>query len=218
MARIRPPKIEQKPVEIARIEAEVAAIEKPKARVYTRAESEQQQQLVLEWRIDGFARSTIWKQLRARWPGLGRKRLEMLWERVNVAFATQADRPLVAKKEEALARLRRIAVTAIVGEWDEKRKAWKHKPDLKAAIRAEEAIARIEGTEAPIQVQNTNVHLTAAMVAVVGKLTKEDAADYLAEALEQGRLAEIARKELPALVVESRNDGSGVSVEPDAEE
>jgi len=166
-------------------------------KIWSRKETMAQLQMVQDWRIDGFDKRQVERAMKEKYPGMTRGRVHVLWARITRVFEDRAHKSLVERKEEALARLRRAAAVAWMGEKDPadaKGKTWRHKPSLANVLAFEQLIAKIEGTLAPVQV-NVDQTVTLAMIQVVQQLSGDDASDYLAEAMEQGRLAEAARKE-----------------------
>lgn len=199
---------------------QATGVQLPKAR-YSREDVDLQLQFVLDSRADGFDKRAIQRGLRAKYPGLTRKRVDELWDRVTEIFVERSEKSLVERKEEQLMRLRHMKGIALLGQRDTANaQAWRHKPNLRTALEIEKLLAEIEGTLAPIQV-NVNQALTAAMVTVVARLQGDEADSYLEEALEQKRLAELARSQLPALVQMTDPAGSVIDVDgipsPEAE-
>ncbi len=168
----------------------------PAKRCYSRAETRQQIRDCEELAVEGADAKTIWRVMTEtpRHLGITQARVRTLLARVRAdwsSIATDAER--LADRTAAIRRIHRMRQKASLGA----------APNYSAVLGFERALMALQGTCEPIQVE-VSTRFSTAMLDVIGSLTGEMASEYLEESLEQRRLADLARRELPALVVEAR--------------
>lgn len=220
-------------VDLAKLEAEVAEIVSASpppepsptpVRRYTPAEAREQVRRIEELMIDGAREGQIYRLLKGdsqnpgAYPGITRKRVKELAQRIRTDWSSIAsDEQRIADREAAIRRIQRMRLVAC-GVRDPKAPgAWLVPPNHMAVARYEALLMELQGTKDAIKL-DVNVHYTQAMLAVVGRLSGEDATDLLDEAMEQARLADMARRELPALTVGERiRTGSVIDVPAEKE-
>lgn len=168
------------------------------ARVWSVEEVEAQLEFVYLGFRDGFSAHDMWRAGRGRWPWT-RSRVDNLIGRIRdrMASAGRDDREVAIDRQRAVDRMFE-AVRYAAGEKD-KDGHWVRKPDIKSQVAAERLLADLQGTKAPEKV-DVNVRYTHAMLQVMANLEGERGQKLFEMALEQKRLADIARRQLPALV------------------
>lgn len=196
----------QEPKSTAALVEEIKA--KSPAIRYTLQESRRQLAFVEDLIVQGASVSQIIRLARRPAPSglnIGEKRTRKLIERVK---ETHAREDAEARAEWKAAQIRRLH--------EYRRQAsgvrnpdgtWKVEPDHKAIVAYERLLAQVCGTLEPVEMK-VDARYTEAMLTVVSTLTNEDAAALLAEAREQARLADAARRMLPAIVVVDAPDSS----------
>lgn len=201
------------PVVDAKIEEEVQAIvqaapppdptplAKPPVRRYTLAETRDQLRSVEELLIEGAKPAAIHRLFRAesKYPSITMSRVHDLCARVRTDWLSIAkDDDRKAARSAAIVRIHRMRQQA-AGQWDQATKSWVIKPNHQAVARYEELLMKLEGSEQAAKVE-VDVRYTQAMLAITAQLTGDDASAFLEEAMDQKRLADMAKRELPALV------------------
>ena len=205
-----------------KLEAQVAALlpqapepTPPRPRTWSAQETREQLSAVEGLLVQGARMGEIHRVLRRQWPA-SMKRARILVDRVKRQWADFAkDDDRVANREAAIRRLHAMRRTAegLRDPNDKTGTRWLVKPDHAAVLGYERIIADLEGTKKPIEV-NVDGRFTAAMLEVVANLTGDQASEMLETALEQKRLSDLARRELPALVMEPvAGSSSGHSAE-----
>ena len=175
---------------------------------YTLQEARAQLAFVEDLMVQGASTSQIIRLARAKLY-IGEKRIRRLIERVK---ETHAKEDAEARQEWKAAQIRRLHTYRQQASGRRGPDgSWIERPDFKAVVALERLIAQICGTLEPVEVR-VDARYTEAMLHVVSNLTSESAAELLAEAREQERLAEAARKLLPA-VVDSSESGSSHAAE-----
>lgn len=207
-----------KPAEIdPKVEAEVQAViaeqapppppiqnNRPTPRAYTALETREQIRFCESLMIQGARPMEIWRLMRAQWP-VTQLRVKTLMDRVKQDWLSlQKDEDRMAKREAQIRRIhemRRVA-SGLRDPRDPTGATWIRPPNHQAVARYEALLMQIEGTSEPIRV-DVNVAYTEAMLTVVAQLSGDRGTELLEEAMEQQRLAELAKRELPALAMES---------------
>jgi hypothetical protein len=166
--------------------------------VYSRIEAREQLELVEGLMIQGAAPAQIRSVLRGRWSNISTARTVKLFERVKDRW--QKERELMAgtEREATIRRIEQMRSWATGTRGEDGR--WIEKPNFNALTKMESLLIEVHGLRAPTKI-DVEVAYTRAMLDVVGKLEGEDGAELLAEAREQERLADLARKMLPAAQV-----------------
>lgn len=196
------PELEAKVAQvIATTPPPVPAPRPPPTKFWTRVQLEEQTRTIRSLYVSGYsAARDIHRAMRQMGhEGIGLKRVTKLLARVREQLAEKDSEEVAVARGAQLERLfemRRLAE----GEYDSQSKRWIRLPDHKAVIGYERLIAKLLGTEKEQKV-DINVNYTAAMLNVTARLSTDEGTELLAEALEQARLADIARTSLPALTV-----------------
>lgn len=199
-----------------KLEAEVAAIvaakpppppdPKPPAVRYTLAETREHLRAVEELLIEGARVPLIHRTLRGRFHSITLKRVKTLAARVREEWSLLSgdEKQRAADREAAIRRVQRMRQHA-AGQLDPKDptgRTWLRAPDHKAVAAYEKILMDLQGTREAAKV-DVDVRYTEAMLHVMGSLQGEAGQELLEEALEQARLADVARRELPAFVQEA---------------
>lgn len=211
------PELEAELARVVAAEPPPAVAPIPGPRRYTIDEVRKQVLAVEELLIEGARTPVIYRVLRGTGhPEITRARVSLLVQRVQNDWLTLAkDDERLANRESALRRIHRARQVAN-GTRTPDGKGWLVKPNHAAIIGYESLLMKLQGTSEAIKV-DVDVRYTTAMLEVVGSLTGDQASEYLEEALRQREDAELARRELPALVVEARSK-LAVEASADAEE
>jgi hypothetical protein len=160
-------------------------------------EVREQLRAVEDFLVEGSQPREILRVLRGRWPAMTLGRVEKLAERVRINWlgATTEE----SRKHDRHAAIQRLhKMRRIASGLRDKDGKWVDRPNHQAVARYESLLMELEGTREAIRV-DVNVRHTQAMLAVVANLSGDEASEYLAEALEQERLARIAQEAVPAL-------------------
>lgn len=191
MPRRRPPAHAEQPPQVE--EAIRAAV------VFSRQEVNAQLSFVEDLIVQGASASQIVRLTVSKY-FVTATRAKKLIERVKELHATEDAEARAEWKSAQIRRLQTMRRLAS-GERTADGKGWIVKPDHKAVVAYERLLAQICGTLEPVQI-DVDVRHTEAIRAVIVNMTPEQSADLLAEAEEQERLANAARRLLPSGVID----------------
>ncbi len=183
------------------LEREVAELAAASAVVrYSLAEAKLQFEEVEGLLRNGSAPSQMHRILRMKWPTLTKSRVGLLVTRVKDEWASESAQTRSSDRDAAIRRIHGYRQHA-AGEWSAELKRWARQPDHKALAKWEMLLMALQGTREPIAIDVTHVY-TQAMLQVTSRLEGDEASEMLAEAREQERLANEARRLLPALSIQ----------------
>lgn len=179
------------------VEAEVARLSK-KIRRYVRRDIEEQRAQVEALMVEGAGARQITRILRAQvdprtklplWPNITPVTVRKRMEQVRALRVADAKHDRVTMREDMIERLHKTRQRALANE------------DYKAAVACEKEIAKLSGLYAPTKVDvSGDVNHSHAMVAVIAGMDPELAGELLEEARSNERLANEARRLLPAII------------------
>lgn len=170
-------------------------------RVYTRQEVRAQKQLVEQMLVQGYAPRAIHAAIaRARdatpLDGVSVQRIQKLARVIEDRWAKEDESERPKWKMRAIRRLQANIQRWSNGRQDATGKVIE-KPNPMGVMRAEELLAKIQGTLAPLEVK-VDVHVAMSVQHVIADMTAEDVQLALAEHTEDARLAREYRAMLAA--------------------
>jgi hypothetical protein len=166
--------------------------------LYSRVEVAEQLELVSDLLMQGTDVTRVWRICRARWSTLSKKRVDRLVERVRERWMADAEKTKGMDREAAIRRIHNLRAWA-AGEKDRSGANWVRKPDSRTLLHCERLLMDLQGTREAIKVDVTATY-TQAMLTVMARLEGDEASAILEEAHEQERLAEAAKRHLPAVL------------------
>lgn len=160
-------------------------------RVYTRQEVRDQKRLIAQMLAQGLTPKQIHAAIeRARDPtpldGIRLARIQTLAKRVEDEWSREDEQERSKWKTRQIRRLHEELRVAMNGR--KEGAAWVVKPNLAAAARFEELLAKVQGTLAPIEMK-VDVHIAHAVQHVIADLSAEDVQEALGDFAEKSRLA-----------------------------
>ncbi len=133
--------------------------------------------------------------------GIGASRVRRLYAIIQERWKTEDEKQRRFWKSKAIRQLEGTIALARNGVKKEVTKGkktqvvWDLKPNLPAAIRGMELLSRIQGTQAPVEV-NLNVQVSDVLINVIANMTSEEVQASLQRYREDRELAEKARSGL----------------------
>lgn len=185
---------------------------------YSRVETEQHLLAIEQGSLAGMTEGQLSAQMHAKF-GIGRERVRRLYARLQERWQSEDSSQRRGWRAKAMRRIERAVNLAENGIRKQKRDKrgslilgpdgspllyWDVKPNLSAAMRGHELLSRIQGTQAPIEV-NVNVLTSDALLGIIANLSADEVQESLQRHREDRELAEEARRRGFALAAPTEN-------------